>query len=46
MPVIPVDRVVDKKSMIRKMAGRAGGEAKVVADPKNMQLFYFNFISQ
>jgi hypothetical protein len=31
MPVIPVDRVVDKKRIIQKMEGR-GGEAQGVAD--------------
>jgi hypothetical protein len=36
MPVIPVDRVADKKRIIRKMEGRGGGEAQGVADPKNI----------
>jgi hypothetical protein len=36
MPVIPVDRVVDKKRIIGKMEGR-GGEAQGVTDPKNMR---------
>jgi hypothetical protein len=35
MPVIPVDRVVDKKRIIRKIEGRVGGEAQGVADKKN-----------
>jgi hypothetical protein len=38
MPVILVDRVVDKKRIIRKMVGRGGGEAQGVADPKNTSL--------
>jgi hypothetical protein len=33
MPVIPVDRVVDKKRIIGKMEGLGGGEAQWVADP-------------
>jgi hypothetical protein len=33
MPVIPVNRVVDKKLIIRKMEGCGGGETQVVADP-------------
>jgi hypothetical protein len=36
MPVIPVNRVVDKKIIIGKMEGRGGGEAHVVADSKNL----------
>jgi hypothetical protein len=32
MPVILVDRVVDKKRIIRKMEGRGGGEAYGVTD--------------
>jgi hypothetical protein len=28
MPVIPVNRVADKKTMIGKMEGRGGGEAQ------------------
>jgi hypothetical protein len=28
MPVIPVDRVVDKKRIIGKMEGQGGGEAQ------------------
>jgi hypothetical protein len=35
MPVIPVDRVVDKTRIIRKMEGQGGGEAQGVVDPKN-----------
>jgi hypothetical protein len=31
MPVIPINRVVDTKRMIRKMVGRRGGEAQGVA---------------
>jgi hypothetical protein len=34
LPVIPVDRMVDKKRIIGKMEGRGGGEAQGVADPK------------
>jgi hypothetical protein len=34
MPVIPVNRVVDKKRIIGKNEGRGGGEAQRVADPK------------
>jgi hypothetical protein len=30
MPVIPVDRVVDKKRIIGKVEGRGGGEAKEI----------------
>jgi hypothetical protein len=33
MPVILVDRVVDKKRIIGKMEGRGGGEAQGVDDP-------------
>jgi hypothetical protein len=33
MPVIPVNRVVDKKRIIGKMEGQGGGDAKGVADP-------------
>jgi hypothetical protein len=35
MPAIPVNRVVDKKRIIRKMEGQGGGKAQKVADPKN-----------
>jgi hypothetical protein len=35
MPVIPVNRVEDKKRIIEKMEGRGGGEAQGVAGPKN-----------
>jgi hypothetical protein len=34
MPVIPVNRVVDKKRIIEKMEDRGGGEAQGVADPQ------------
>jgi hypothetical protein len=34
MPVIPVNRVVETKRIIRKLEGRGGGEAQGVADPK------------
>jgi hypothetical protein len=34
MPVIPVNKVVDPKRIIRKMEGRGGGEAQGIADPK------------
>jgi hypothetical protein len=33
MPVIPVDRVVDKKGIIRKREGSRRGEAQGVTDP-------------
>jgi hypothetical protein len=38
MPVIPVDIVVDRKRIIRKMEGR-GGEAQKVADKKIVHKF-------
>jgi hypothetical protein len=38
MPVIPVNRVVDKIRIIGKMEGRRKGEAQGVADPKNTLL--------
>jgi hypothetical protein len=34
MPVIPVNRVVDKNRIIGKIEGQGGGEAEGVADPK------------
>jgi hypothetical protein len=34
MLVIPVNMVVDKKRITRKMEGRGGGEAQGVADQK------------
>jgi hypothetical protein len=34
MPVIPVNRVVDPKRIIKKTEGQEGGEAQGVADPK------------
>jgi hypothetical protein len=34
IPVIPVDRVVDKNRIIGKMEGGGGGEARWVADQK------------
>jgi hypothetical protein len=37
MPVILVDRVVDKRKTILKMEGR-GGEIQGVVDPKNTSL--------
>jgi hypothetical protein len=38
LPVIPVDKVVDPKRIIRKkMEGLGGGEAQGVADPKKHQ---------
>jgi hypothetical protein len=40
MTVIQVNRVVDAKTIIRKMEGRGGGEAKGVADPKEL---FFSF---
>jgi hypothetical protein len=33
MPVIPINRVVDPKRIIKKMEGQGGGEAQGVADP-------------
>jgi hypothetical protein len=36
MPVLPVDRVVDKKRMIGKLEGRGAGEAQGVADQKKV----------
>jgi hypothetical protein len=36
MPVILVNRVVDKKGIVGKMEGRGGGEAHGVADPPKM----------
>jgi hypothetical protein len=41
MPVIPVNRVVDKKERWEKMEGHGGGEAQWVADPYNPQHFFF-----
>jgi hypothetical protein len=38
MPVILVNRVVDKKRIIGKMEGRGGGDAQGVADPKRTSL--------
>jgi hypothetical protein len=37
VPVIPVDRVVDKTTIIGKMEGQGGVEAQGVADPKNKE---------
>jgi hypothetical protein len=37
MPVIPVNREVDKKIMIGKMDGRGGIEAHGVTDPKKKE---------
>jgi hypothetical protein len=37
MAVILVNRVMDKKRIIRKMEGRGGGEAQGVADPLPLQ---------
>jgi hypothetical protein len=34
IPVIPVNRLVDKKRRIEKMEGQGGGEALGVDDPK------------
>jgi hypothetical protein len=42
MPVIPVNRVEDKKRIIGKMEGQGGGEAQGVADPKNAQASFYN----
>jgi hypothetical protein len=38
MPVIPFNRVVDTKRIIRKMEGRGGGEAQGFADPQKNSL--------
>jgi hypothetical protein len=38
LPVIPVNRVVDKKRIIGNMEGREGGEAPGVADPQKAAL--------
>jgi hypothetical protein len=45
MPVIPVNRVVDKKRISRKYGGstQGGGEAQGVADPK--MLSYLNVLA-
>jgi hypothetical protein len=39
MPVIPVNRVVDKKRITRKREGRGGGDAQVSLTPKNPKYF-------
>jgi hypothetical protein len=45
MPVIPVNRVVDPKRIIRKMEDQGGGEAQGVADPpKNVHNGGYKFI--
>jgi hypothetical protein len=36
MPVISVDRVVDKKKNNKKMEGQGAGEGQGVADPKTV----------
>jgi hypothetical protein len=36
MQVVPVNRVVDKKRIMRKMERRGGGEAQGVTDPKKV----------
>jgi hypothetical protein len=41
MPVIPVNRVLDKKRIFGKMEGQGGGEAQGVADPK--KIFNYKF---
>jgi hypothetical protein len=33
MPVIPVNKVVDRKELLEKMEGQGGGKAQGVADP-------------
>jgi hypothetical protein len=38
MPVIPVDRLIDKKRIIRKMEGGRGEEAQGAADPQKSPL--------
>jgi hypothetical protein len=43
MPVIPVNRAVDPKRIIRKMEGLGGGEAQVDADPKKNDNCYLAF---
>jgi hypothetical protein len=40
MTVNPVNRVVDKKRIIRKMEGQVGGEAQGVDDPKKNYVFH------
>jgi hypothetical protein len=40
LPVIPVNKLVNPKRIIRKMVGRGGGEAQGVADPPKY-LSYF-----
>jgi hypothetical protein len=42
MPVIPVDRAVDKKRIIGKMEGQGGGEAQGVADQKKVGLSFIS----
>jgi hypothetical protein len=47
MPVIPVNKVVDPKRIIRKNDGWGGGEAQGVADPKKLcrnETFFLFFI--
>jgi hypothetical protein len=44
MPVIPVNRVVDPKRIIRKMEGRGGVEAQGVADPKKTTKFKIKYV--
>jgi hypothetical protein len=40
MPVIPVDRVVDKKKIIGKMEGQGRGEAQGATDTKKTLPIY------
>jgi hypothetical protein len=44
MLVIPVNRVVDKKRIIGKMAGRGGGEEQRVSDQKIIKNFKYDVI--
>jgi hypothetical protein len=37
LPVVPVNRVVDKKRITRKMEGVEGGVARGVADPRKLK---------
>jgi hypothetical protein len=47
LPVIPVNKVVDPKSIIGKKEGQGGGEAQGVADQKkvNCQVTWFQWQS-
>jgi hypothetical protein len=41
MPIIPVNKVVDLKIIIRKMEGQGSGEAQGVADQKEIEQITF-----